>query len=93
MTQGKGSTRRPQQVSDEVMAENWERAFGERDLFALPEGNQPLPLNQWKRTYNETIESCIVKHTFQLKGPPRATIRIVLDESLPDDTLIMKRKP
>ena len=28
--QGKGSTRRPQQVSDEVLAENWERAFGKK---------------------------------------------------------------
>ena len=28
MTQGKGSTRRPQQVSNEQFAENWERFFG-----------------------------------------------------------------
>lgn len=77
--QGKGSTRRPQQVSDEVMLENWERIF---------------PHNEWVvRPGDETIESSIVEHTFQLKGRSRATIKIVLDETLPDDMLIMKGKP
>ena len=59
MTQGKGSTRRPQQVSDEVMAENWDRIF---------------PPNPWKvRPGDETAESYICEYVIQLKGPPRAS--------------------
>lgn len=45
MTQGKGSTRRPQFVSDQVMTENWERAFGSRNRWIEQTGQ----LNESRR--------------------------------------------
>lgn len=81
MTQGKGSTRRPQQVSDELLAENWERCFGKKwSVKWFPSKGEPIRGEH------------IVDHIIQLKGPPRATFKFVLDETLPDDTVALMAK-
>lgn len=43
---GKGSTRRPSQISDDEAADNWNRIFGkkENDMFGKkPKGNGKKP--------------------------------------------------
>ena len=82
--QGKGSTRRPQQVSDEVMAENWERVFGETTWAWIDE--------------EIDVESFLRTHRGGLSLPSsvkiaRASFSVELDPTLLDDMLIMKGKP
>jgi len=42
---GKGSTQRPQQVSDDVLKENWERCFG----------NPFIKLARWQAERDESL--------------------------------------
>ena len=67
---GKGSTRRPQQVYDEVLAENLERAFGKKVSIDMP------MFSRGSGCKTSTI-ACEIARAIQDS--------IDLDESLPDD--------
>ena len=65
MTQGKGSTRRPQFVSDEVMTENWERVFdlARNILRDSPAAHKRrVALRHGVRDASELVPGCKHKH-------------------------------
>ncbi len=77
--QGKGSTRRPQQVSDQVLAENWERAFGTkiRKCMITQDGFIDMPMFSRGSGCKTSTAACEIARTIQDS--------IHLDDSLPDD--------